>query len=178
MNGKVRLSELKDDIIVSYEGASERDIYTVKQLKDEILKYGEPHHETEGWGIVLEQKEWKPNAQLMIDGYIKNEQIGMYKGWSDRALRRLDKTAVAEIQKILDEAFKFNFESERTYYTFSKAVVIDIIPPHYEKSFKILSNMYGYDRAILIYHGMSVDEALKFTDKDAEAAVDKIMDNR
>jgi len=173
---KVRLSKLADDIVVSYEGASENEIYTVKELKDAIIKYNESHHETEGWGIVQEKKKWQPNAQVMLDAYIKNEQLEMYKGWSDRAWRRLDESVVAEIQKILTEAFKYNFESEIEYCTFSKAVVIDIIPPYYEKSFKILSNMYGYDRAVLIYHGMSVDEALAYSDEDAEAAVDVIND--
>ncbi|MBD8523872.1 hypothetical protein [Lysinibacillus fusiformis] len=171
---KVKLSKLADDIIVSYEGASEKEIYTVKELKDAIIKYGEPHHETEGWGIVLEQKKWKPNAQLMLDDYIKNEQLEMYKGWGDRAWRYLDETVVAEIQKILDESFKFSFESVIDYCTFSKAVVIDIIPPYYEKTFKNLNNKYGYDRAVLIYHGMSVDEVLAYSDEDAEAAVEAL----
>lgn len=171
---EIRLSKLADDVLVSYEGASEKDIYTVKELKDAIIKYNQPHHETEGWGIVLEKKKWQPNAQLMLDAYIKNEQLEMYKGWSDRAWSCLDETVVAEIQKILDEAFQFNFNTEIEYYTFSQAVIIDIIPPYCEKSFKILSNMYGYDRAVLMYHGMSVEEALAYSDEDAEAAVDAI----
>ncbi|RKJ75061.1 hypothetical protein D7X33_18340 [Butyricicoccus sp. 1XD8-22] len=170
---KKKLSELADNTVITYEGARANETYTVKVIKDEIIKWGIPHHETDGWGIVLEQKKWAPNAQLMFDAYIKNEQLEMYKGWDERVWKWLDDTVVAEIQKILDQTFSYE-ERITNYWTFSEGVEIDIIPPSYEITFKRLVKKYGHDRAVLIYHDKSIDEVLAYSDEEAAAAVDAI----
>ncbi len=126
----VKLSELADDVEVSIEESS--TVYTVGQLKREILELGEPHHEKSNWCTITREK-WTPNAERMLDSYIENEGCDMYEDWDERAWDCLPKEVVEKIQKILDEAFSTEYAT--AYWICDMAVEIDILPPEVEREF-------------------------------------------
>lgn len=103
--GKLKLSQLNDDVEVSIEESS--TVYTVAELKAEILD-GEPHHESPKW-YTIKRRKWSPNARWMIENYIDNEHEDMYEDWDERAWDCIEKeSAVTKVQKVLDEVFKGN----------------------------------------------------------------------
>lgn len=119
---ELKLSQLADDIELAAEGSS---VYTVEELKREILEFGEPHHELDNWSTV-KKKKWKPDAQWMIQCYIENEHNQMYESWDEVAMNCVSNVLVQNIQTLLDEAF--DDSSVKTYWTYDKPVEIDIFP--------------------------------------------------
>lgn len=41
-----------------------------------------------------------------------------------------------------------------------------------QQQFNELTDKHGYDKGVLIYHGLPVDEVLAYSDEDAEAAIE------
>lgn len=120
---KLKLSELADDVEVSIEESS--TVYTVAELKREIIELGEPHHESSNWYTVSRRK-WQPCAETMIDSYLENESCDLYEDFYSVAMGEMEKGAIEKIQSILDEVFKDN--SVCDYWTYEKPVAIDIYP--------------------------------------------------
>lgn len=123
MTKTLKLSELADDVEVGRE--YHHTTYTVAELKHEILKHDEPHHEDKDWYTVKHQK-WQPCAKTMIENYIENESQDMYDDWDERANDCLTDDVVQRIQAILDEAFATGHATD--YWTFEQRVMIDIKP--------------------------------------------------
>ncbi|MFY0521419.1 hypothetical protein ACOMCU_26920 [Lysinibacillus sp. UGB7] len=120
----LKLSELADDVEVSVEESN--TVYTVAELKREILELDEPHHKTPNWSTVIRQK-WSPCANSMLDSYIDNEYQEMYEDWDDRAWDMVAKHDLEnKIQALLDEAFESDYAT--AYWTYDKPVEIDIYP--------------------------------------------------
>lgn len=120
---KLKLSELPDEVEVSREGSD--TVYTVAELKREILELGEPHHEYSDW-CTIERKRWSPEAYSMIESYIENEYCNMYDGWNERALDCITDEVINKIQAILDEAFEGDYAT--AYWEYDKPVEIDVFP--------------------------------------------------
>ncbi|HAM79579.1 MAG TPA: hypothetical protein DCO80_02065 [Ornithinibacillus sp.] len=121
---RLKLSELADDVEVSIEESS--TVYTVAELKHEILEIGEPHHESSNW-YTITRKRWKPNAMHMVENYIEREYDEMYEDWDSRAMDCLTDEVVSKIQSILDKAFEGDYAT--LYWTCEDRVEIDIQPP-------------------------------------------------
>lgn len=166
----LKLSELADDVEVSIEESS--TVYTVAQLKREILELGESHHESSNWCTIVRQK-WAPSAERMIESYIENEACDMYEDWDERAWESINKRGlVEEFQSKLDAAFSTGYATD--YWLCDKPVVIDILPPEVEQEFNELTSKYGRTEGILIFHGMSVEEVISMSVEDAEGAVEAL----
>lgn len=120
---KLKLSRLNDDIEISIEESS--TVYTVAELKREILELGEPHHESDNWYTVI-RKKWSPDAQFMLERYIDSEQDNMYENWDNRAWDCVSKGVIGKIQEVLDEAFKSDYAT--AYWEYDQPVEIDIFP--------------------------------------------------
>lgn len=120
---KLKLSKLSDDIEVSAKES--HIVYTVAELKREILELGEPHHETSNW-YTIERKRWSPDAYSMVESYIENEYCNMYDGWNERAMDCITDEVVDKIQAILNEAFKGDYAT--AYWEYDKPVEIDVFP--------------------------------------------------
>lgn len=122
--GKLKLSQLNDDVEVSVEETS--TVYTVAELKREILELGEPHYKTEGW-YTVKRENWQPSAHSMIESYIENEYQEMYEDWNERAWDCvMNYGLVDKIQSMLDETFKSDYATR--YWTYEEPVEIDIFP--------------------------------------------------
>jgi len=120
---KINLSELNDDVEISIEETS--TVYTVAELKREIVELGEPHHESDNWYTII-RKKWSPDAQSMLEGYIESEYENMYENWDERAWDCVSKGAIKKIQDVLDEAFKSDYAT--SYWEYDVPVNIDIFP--------------------------------------------------
>lgn len=120
---KLKLSELADDVEVSIEESS--TVYTVAELKREILELGEPHHESPNW-FTITRKRWNPSAMQMVESYIEREYDEMYEDWDNRAMDCMTDEVISKIQSILDEAFKGDYAT--VYWTYEDRVEIDIQP--------------------------------------------------
>ncbi|WP_017728546.1 hypothetical protein [Halalkalibacterium ligniniphilum] len=120
---KLKLSELSDDIEVSIEESS--TVYTVAELKREIIELGEPHDESSWYTIT--RKKWIPDARGMVEGYIESEYDNMYEDWDERAWDCvMNHGAIDKIQAILNETFKGEYAT--AYWTYEMPVEIDILP--------------------------------------------------
>lgn len=119
-----KLSELNDDVEVAYE---EGDVYTVAELKAELL---DPICDDEffykQW-FLIERKRWKPDAQSMVESFIDNEYQDMYEDWDERAMDCFNKNIITELQDILDKAFKSDYAT--VYWNHAEAIEIDIAKP-------------------------------------------------
>lgn len=120
---KLKLSQLNDDVEISIEESN--SVYTVAELKREILELGEEHHKSDNWYTII-RKQWKPSAINMIRDYIEREYDDMYEDWDERAMDCVSDTVVANIQTILDEAFESDYAT--AYWIYDKPVEIDIFP--------------------------------------------------
>lgn len=118
-----KLSELSNEIELCVEESS--IIYTVAELKREILELGEPHHETDTW-FIIKKKKWKPDVVRMVEQYIENEYDDMYEDWDERAMECMTDEHLNKIQEILNEAFKG--EDATVYWSYEESVEIDIFP--------------------------------------------------
>ncbi|MFW5438863.1 hypothetical protein [Paenibacillus apiarius] len=119
----LKLSELADDVEIGRE--EHNRIYTVAELKREIIELGEPHHEYKHWHTV-EHQRWQPSAKRMIENYIEDEYQDMYEDWDERAHDCITDEVEKRIQGILDEAFSGDHAT--AYWTFEEPVMIDIYP--------------------------------------------------
>src|SRR6185312_8556812 len=119
---ELKLSELAEDVELAKEETS--SIFTVAELKHEILNFGDEDHFIGQW-FTVEKKKWKPDAQWMIQCYIENEHDQMYEDWDEVAMDCVSDVLVQNIQTLLDEAFD---TSARTYCEWDKPVEIDILP--------------------------------------------------
>lgn len=120
---KIKLSEMNDEIEVSIEESS--IVYTVAELKKEILEMGEEHHLSSNWYTVTRRK-WKPSAEDMADRYLDNESDELYEDFYSVAMSELSKGAIEKIQNILDGVFGNNSVSD--YWTYETPVEIDVFP--------------------------------------------------
>lgn len=120
---KLKLSELNDEIEISIEETS--TVYTVAELKREILELGNPAHLSTNWYTIARHK-WKPCAESMVDSYLENESCELYEDFYSVAMSDMEKGAIEKIQLILDETFNNN--STCDYWTYEKSVEIDIFP--------------------------------------------------
>jgi len=120
---KLTLSQLADDIEIGVEGS--HLTYTAGEVKEEILKFGESHHETPNW-YTIKRNKWTPDASSMIESYIENESHDMYEDWYDVAMERIDDQLTHQIQALLEQAFKG--KDVTTFWTYDKPVEIDILP--------------------------------------------------
>lgn len=120
---KIKLSMLADDVEVSIEESS--TVYTVAELKAEIIELGEEHHLSTNWHTVVRHK-WEPCAESMIDNYLENESCDLYEDFYSASMGEMSKGAIEKIQSVLDEVFKNN--SVCDYWTYEKPVEIDIFP--------------------------------------------------
>lgn len=125
---KLKLSELAEDVKVAIEESS--TVYTVADLKREIIELGEPHHLSENWYTVTD-KQWSPSAESMVETYLENESCDMYESWWERANDCMTEEVIGKIQSILDEAFNGDYAT--TYYEYDKPVQIDIFPKEVAK---------------------------------------------
>lgn len=115
---KVKLSELSDETVVSYEEASYT--LTVAELKEELKNDDEAAERT--W-YVVEAQTWQPDARHMLDNYIENEYQDMYEDWDETATDCITSEVVDKIQAILDEAFKS--PSVQNYWTLEKEIEME-----------------------------------------------------
>jgi len=116
---KVKLSELPNDTLLSYEDA--HFTVTPSELRQRI-EDGEDLLEYT-WYVAVE-KCWKPDAKYMLDRYIESESDEIYEGWDDLAFYYLKQEHYERIQAILDEAF--SGDSVKRYWTLDgPEVVID-----------------------------------------------------
>lgn len=115
---KVKLSELSDETIVSFEEAGYT--LTVAELKEELSKDDEAAERT--W-YVVEAQTWQPDAQFMLENYIESEYQEMYEDWDERAMDCITDDVKAKIQAVLDEAFKD--PSVKNYWTLEKEIELD-----------------------------------------------------
>jgi hypothetical protein len=120
---KLKLSELSNDIEVSIEESS--TVYSVAELKREIMKLGEEHHLSTNWYTVIRRK-WQPCAETMIDSYLESESCDLYEDFYSVAMGEMQKVAIDKIQTILDETFKSSSTSD--YWVYDKPVEIDVFP--------------------------------------------------
>jgi uncharacterized protein YdaL len=127
----LKLSSLPDYVEVS--ALDSGTVYTVKELKDEILRLGEPHHLTKGWHLI-ERKRWNPSAANMVESYIDSEYCEMYENWDERANDCMTKEVIQKIQDVLDEAFKGDHAT--AYWSYEEPIEIDILPPEDKEAAK------------------------------------------
>lgn len=121
--GKLKLSTLADNVEVSI---METDtVYTVAELKQEIIRLGEEHHLSNNWHTVKRHK-WNPSAETMVDRYLDSESCELYEDFYSVAMGEMEKDAIKKIQKILDETFKNNTVCD--YWTYEEPIEIDIYP--------------------------------------------------
>lgn len=120
---KLKLSELPDDVEVSSIESS--TVYTVAEVKQEIIDLGEPHHESPNW-YTVKRKRWSADAKWMIESYIDSEYDNMYEDWDERAKDCITDDVINQIQAILDEAFKG--DSVAVYWDYDNFVEIDVFP--------------------------------------------------
>lgn len=119
----LKLSQLADETEISLEESNR--VYTVAELKREILELGEEHHLDGGWYTVTREK-WHPSAEYMITNYIEQEQAEMYEDWGVQAIGHISDEQINQIQKILDSAFEQAAVTD--YWKYDKLVEIDIFP--------------------------------------------------
>ncbi|MBG9732231.1 hypothetical protein ABD87_22670 [Lysinibacillus sphaericus] len=108
----VMLSDLADDVIVSYKDATYT--MTVKELKEELKS---PDYTVKKWYVVKWQT-WKPDTREMLEDYIKKEFRDMYEGWDSKAMDCITDDVMKKMQSVLDEAFKS--PSVRNYWTLDR----------------------------------------------------------
>lgn len=118
-----KLSELSNEIELCVEESNV--VYTVAELKREIVELGESHHETDNW-FIIKKKKWKPNAVRMVEKYIENEYDDMYEDWDERAMDCMTDEYMNKIQEILNEAFKD--KDATVYWSYEEPIEIDIFP--------------------------------------------------
>ncbi|MED3932928.1 hypothetical protein [Priestia megaterium] len=121
--GRIKLSQLSNGVEVSIEESS--TVYTVAELKHEILELGEEHHLSPNWYTVVRHK-WAPSAESMIDSYLENESCELYEDFYSAAMDEMSKGAIEKIQSTLNEVFENNNICD--YWTYEKPVEIDIYP--------------------------------------------------
>ncbi|MWV44807.1 hypothetical protein GRF59_14395 [Paenibacillus sp. HJL G12] len=97
---KVKLSELPNDALLSYEDAH----FTVSpgELRQRIEDGEDLVEHT--WYVASEQR-WKPDAKQMLREYIEIQYEEMYEDWDDRAYDCLKQEHYDRIQAVLDKAF-------------------------------------------------------------------------
>lgn len=118
MNAKVKtvkLSELANDAIVSYEDANYT--LTAAELREAIANDDE--NLEKGWYLAVEQC-WHPNAKRMIESYIEGEYDNMYEDWDERAIDAV-KPYIEQIQSVLDEAFSGDHATK--YWTLEDKII-------------------------------------------------------
>ena len=120
---ELKLSQLADETEISLEESNR--IYTVAELKREILELGEEHHLEGDWYTVTHEK-WTPNAEYMVNTYIEQEEDQMYEDWGVQAIAHVSDEQINQIQKILDTAFENS--SIKDYWKYDKLIEIDITP--------------------------------------------------
>lgn len=120
---KLKLSEMDDAIEVSIEES--HIVYTVAELKREIIELGEEHHLSSNWYTITRCK-WKPSAADMADRYLDSESDELYEDFYSSAMSALSIGALEKIQYILDEVF--NNSSVSDYWTYETPVEIDVFP--------------------------------------------------
>lgn len=118
-----KLSELKNDVEVSYEYG---DVYTVGELKAALLDPMSDDEFSHRQWYIIERKRWHPSAQSMIDDYIESESHDMYEEWEESATDCITPDHVAAIQAVLDKAFEGDFATE--YWTLAEEIKIDVSP--------------------------------------------------
>lgn len=118
---KVKLSKLPENARLSVEESS--TVYTVAELKREIIELGEPHHELSNW-YTVKDATWTPDAESVLERLIEDSYDEMYEGWDDRAGDCFTKENTEKLQELLNEMF----DSVRAHYTYDQAVEIDIFP--------------------------------------------------
>lgn len=117
-----KLSELSNELEVSYEDA--HCAYTVEELKRDLLDpTADDYLLTKDWHLI-ERKRWRPNARGMIDDYIENEYSNMYEDWDEQAQDCISDDVIAQIQAVLDEAFKG--DSATQYWNHTERIEIDV----------------------------------------------------
>lgn len=114
---KVKLTDLPDNEIVSYEDATY--VLTVSEFKEELKKDDDVLNKT--W-YVAKSQTWQPDARYMLDNYIENEYQELYEDWDERANDCITDEVVNQIQAILDKAF--NDDSVKNYWTLEKQIEI------------------------------------------------------
>lgn len=118
---ELKLSQLADDVEISND--STLRIWTVEELKHEILNYGD---DSTGQWFTTKRKKWRPCAQSMIEGYIENQADQMYEDWDERAKDCISDVLIQNIQTLLNEAFEG--DEATVYWEWDKPVEIDISP--------------------------------------------------
>lgn len=139
---KIKLSALADDIEISVEESS--TVYTVADLKREILELGEPHHLTPNW-YTIKRRKWNPDAEYMIERYLEQEDDQMYEDWLERALECINNEHINKIQAVLDEAFKGDY-----YFTYEEPVEIDILSEKEGNSMTVKGFMEDWDGEMVL----------------------------
>lgn len=120
---KLKLSKMKDEIEVSIEETS--IVYTVAELKKEILEMGEEHHLSSNWYTIV-RRRWEASAEDMVDRYLESESDELYEDFYSSAMDTLSKGTIEKIQHILDKVFENNSVSD--YWTYESPVEIDVFP--------------------------------------------------
>ncbi|HIW31269.1 MAG TPA: hypothetical protein IAA29_00630 [Candidatus Paenibacillus intestinavium] len=117
---KVKLSELPDETLVSYEDAHFK--LTAEELR-QCVANGEHEGRGEIW-IVATEKRWAPDAKWMLSNYIENEYDQMYEDWDERANDCIKKEHIDRIQAVLDDAFSGDSVSK---YWLLDGPVVDLL---------------------------------------------------
>ncbi|MCA1066091.1 hypothetical protein QTG56_25625 (plasmid) [Rossellomorea sp. AcN35-11] len=120
---KLKLSELEDDVEVAVEDS--HTVYTVAELKKEIIEMGEESHLSNNW-YTIKKRRWEPDAGTMVENYLENESCDLYEDFYSVSMDEMEKGAIERIQSILDETFKS--KSICSYWTYEKPVEIDVLP--------------------------------------------------
>lgn len=128
---KLKLSELKDDVEVSYENSY--TVYTAGELKKELLERENENLLSEEW-YTINRKRWKPSAKYMVENYLEMESQETYEDFESVAMSDMENGPIDKIQEILDGVFNEN-NSTGTYWSYEKPIEIDTFP---KKSINII----------------------------------------
>lgn len=119
MSGAVNLSDLTDDQIVSFEGATYK--VTVEQLKRD-LENPSSHAHRHKW-YVAKTETWDADASCMMETYIESEASVMHSEWQEKAWDCVTQEKLLQIQSILEEMF--SGAVVREYWTLESAITIN-----------------------------------------------------
>lgn len=119
VNEIIKLSELSDDIEVSYDDS--HTVWSVKKLKRDLKN--DTYLHTKVWHTI-ERHEWNPCAKYMIESYIENEYQEMYDSWNEKAMDCITDDVTNKVQAILNDAFKE--DTVKNYWSLEKQIEIDL----------------------------------------------------
>lgn len=118
MNNLIKLSELKNDVIVMDENLN---TYTVEEVKNDLQHFKDENKKL----YTTTEYHAHIEARGMLEDAIECEYCNeMYEDWDERILDDITDDDVEKIQDILDEILSRNKEQNTSYFQ-DKEIEID-----------------------------------------------------